>query len=330
MTKTAKPFAALLLLALLSAWSNLQAEERLRMAYSAISGAMLTPWVALEAGIFKKNNLAVELVYIAGGSVTAAALVSGDIQSMLANGEVVLRGRLQGSDMISFADTASTLVFSLMARPEITKPQDLRGKRLGVSRFGTATHAALLAALEHLRVPASEVTILQMGGVPQILAGIDKGTIAAGVLSPPINILAKKMGLKELLDVGTLKIPYQQTTFVSRQEWIKRNPEAMRALVRSIVESIHKIKTDKPFAERILAKYTKIEDPEIIEEAYRIFAVNYLPQVPYPSEAAVRQRLAEIAVSDEKARTANAKDFIDPRWVQELERSGFIANLYRR
>jgi hypothetical protein len=104
----------------------------------------------------------------------------------------------------------------------------------------------------------------------------------------------------------------------------------MRALVRSIVEGIHKIKTDKPFAERILAKYTKIEDPEIIEEAYRIFAVNYLPQVPYPSEAAVRQRLAEIAVSEEKARTANAKDFIDPRWVQELERSGFIANLYRR
>jgi NitT/TauT family transport system substrate-binding protein len=330
MTKTAKPFAALLLLALLSAWSNLQAEERLRMAYSAISGAMLTPWVALEAGIFKKNNLNVELVYIAGGTITAAALVGGDIQSMLANGEVVLRGRLQGSDMISFADTASTLVFSMMARPEITQPQDLRGKRLGVSRFGTATHAALLAALEHLRVPASEVTILQMGGVPQILAGIDRGTIAAGVLSPPINILAKKMGLKELLDVGTLKIPYQQTTFVSRQEWIKRNPEAMRALVRSIVESIHKIKTDKPFAERILAKYTKIEDPEIIEEAYRIFAVNYLPQVPYPSEAAVRQRLAEIAASDEKARTANAKDFIDPRWVQELERSGFIANLYRR
>ena len=138
------------------------------------------------------------------------------------------------------------------------------------------------------------------------------------------------MGMRELLDVGTLKIPYQQTTFVSRQDWIKRNPEAMRALVRGIVEGIHKIKTDKPFAERILAKYTKIEDPEVLEEAYRIFAVNYLPQVPYPSEAAVRNRLAEIAATDEKARSANPKDFIDSRWVQELERSGFIANLYRR
>lgn len=322
--------ALYLTLALVINLGDVGAQERVRMAYSAISGAMLTPWVALESGIFKKNRLAVELVYIAGGSATAAALLGGDIQVMLANGEVVLRSRLQGSDMISFADTTSTLVFSLIARPEIARAEDLRGKRLGVSRFGTATHAALVAALDHFRVPTSEVTILQMGGVPQIMAGIEKGAIAAGVLSPPINIKAKKMGMKELLDIGTLKVPYQQSTFVARQEWIKRSPETMRALVRSIVESIHKIKEDKPFAQRILAKYTKIEDAEIVEEAYRIFALNYLPEVPYPSEAAVRQRLADLAASDEKARAANPEDFIDARWVQELDRSGFIAKLYRR
>lgn len=305
-------------------------QERVRLAYSAISGAMLTPWVALESGLFKKNGLDVELIYIAGGSATAAALVGGDIQVMLANGDVVVRGRLQGSDMVSFADTTSTFVFSLMARPEISTAEDLKGKRLGVSRFGTATHAALLAALDHFRVPASEVTILQMGGIPQIMAGLEKRAIAAGVLSPPINIKAKKMGMKELLDIGTLKLPYQQSTFVARQEWIKKNPEAMRGLTSSIVEGIHKIKTDKPFAQKILAKYTKIEDPEIIEEAYRIFALNYLPEVPYPSVVAVRRRLADFASNDEKARSANPDDFVDLRWVQELENSGFIAKLYRR
>ena len=330
MGKTADRFAVVLLLALLAASSHAQGQERLRLAYSAISGSMLTPWVALEAGIFKKNNLEAELVYIAGGSVTAAALVSGDIQVMLANGDVVVRWRLQGSDMISFADATSTFVFSLMVRPEIAKAQDLKGKRAGVSRFGTATHAALLAALEHFRVPAGEVTILQMGGLPQIMAGMEKGAIAAGVLSPPVNIKARKMGMREILDIGTLKLPYQQSTFVARQEWIKKNPEAMRGLARSIVEAIHKIKTDKPFAQKILAKYTKIEEPEIIDEAYRIFALNYLPEIPYPSEAAVRRRLADFASNDEKARSANAKDFVDLRWVQELERSGFIANLYRR
>lgn len=330
MGKTAGRFAAVFLFVLSAASSDAQGQERLRLAYSAISGSMLTPWVALEAGIFKRNNLAVELVYIAGGSVTAAALVGGDIQVMLANGDVVVRGRLQGSDIISFADATSTFVFSLMARPEIAKTEDLKGKRVGVTRFGTATHAALLAALDHLRVAASEVTILQMGGIPQILAGIEKGAIVAGVLSPPVNIKAKKLGLRELLDIGALKFPYQQSTFVAKQEWIKKNPEAMRGLARSIVEAIHKIKSDKPLAQKILAKYTRIEDPEVIEEAYRIFALTYLPEVPYPSEAAVRQRLADFASSDEKARSANATDFIDLRWIQELERSGFIAKLYRR
>ena len=330
MGKPPNRLAAIVLLALLAASANARGQERLRLAYSAISGSMLTPWVAAEAGIFKNNNLAVELVYIAGGSVTAAALVGGDIHVMLANGDVVVRGRLQGSDMISFADATSTLVFSLMARPEIVKAEDLRGKRAGVSRFGTATHAAMLAALEHFRVPAGEVTILQMGGIPQIMAGLEKGAIAAGVLSPPINIKAKKLGMRELLDVGTLKFPYQQSTFVARQEWIKKNPEAMRRLTRSIVEAIHRIKTDKALAQKILAKYTGIGEPDVIEEAYRIFALNYLPEIPYPSEAAVRQRLADFASSDERARSAAAKDFVDLRWVEELERSGFIAKLYRR
>jgi NitT/TauT family transport system substrate-binding protein len=307
-----------------------RAQERIRLAYSAISGAMLTPWVALESGIFKKNKLDVELVYIAGGSATAAALLGGDIQVILATGDAVVRGRLQGADMVSFADTTSTFVFSLMARPEILTPGELKGKRLGISRFGTSTHAALLATLEHFRIPASDVTILQMGGIPQILAGIEKGAIAAGVLSPPNNIKAKKMGLRELLDIGSLKIPYQQTTFIVRQEWIGKNPSAMRALTRSIAEAIHKIKTDKPFAQKILARYTKIEEPDVIEEAYRIFALNYLPEVPYPSVVAVQRRLADFAATDEKARAANPNDFVDLRWVRELESSGFIARLYRR
>ena len=328
MGKTAKRIAAGLFFAMLAVSSKAQSQERLRLAYSAISGSMLTPWVASEAGIFKKNNLSVELVYIAAGTVTAAALVGGDIQVMSANGDVIVRGRLQGSDMISFADATSTFVFSLIARPEIAKAVDLKGKLVGVSRFGTATHAALLAALGHFGIPASEVTIFQMGGLPQIMAGIEKGALAAGVLSPPINIKAKKMGMRELLDIGTLNFPYQQSTFVARQEWIKKNPEAMRGLARSIVEAIHKIKTDKPFAQKILAKYTKIEDAEVVEEAYRIFALNYLPKIPYPSEAAVRQRLADFASNDEKARSANAKDFVDLRWIQELDRSGFIASLY--
>lgn len=304
--------------------------EKIQVGYSAISGSMLTPWAALEAGIFRKNGLDVDLIYIAGGTTAAAALLGGDVQVILATGDVVVRGRLQGADLVSFADATSTLVFSLIARPEILRPEDLKGKRLGVSRFGTATHAALLAALNHFRISPTEVTILQMGGLPQIMAGIETGGIAAGVLSPPTNIRAIKVGMKELLDIGTLNIPYQQSTFTARASWIRKSPEIMRKLTRSIVEAIHRIKTDRPMAQKVLAKYTKIEDPWVVEEAYRIFALNYLPEIPYPSERAVQQRLDELAPKDEKARAANPKDFIDANWIRELESSGFIARLYKR
>lgn len=305
------------------------AQERLRVAYSAISGAMLTPWVGVDAGIFKKNGLDVQLVYIAGGSTAAAALIGGDVQLILASGDGLIRARLQGVDLVSFADITATFPFSLMARPEISNAEELKGKRLGVTRFGTSTHAALTAGLKHFGISTNEVTILQMGGIPEIFTGMQAGAIAGGVLSPPINIKAKKAGIKELLDIGSLKIPFQTNTFIVKGEFIQRNPETMRKLARSIVESIHKIKTGAEFTEKVLAKYTKLDDPEILGETYRIFALNYLPRVPYPTEEAVRQRLRELAASDAKARTANPKDFIDSRWIKELDDSGYINRLYK-
>lgn len=307
-----------------------RAQERIRLAYSAISGAMLTPWVGVEAGIFKKNGLEVQLIYIAGGSTAAAALIGGDVQISLASGDGVVRGRLQGIDLISFADMTSTLVFSLMVQTEVSAPDDLKGKKLGITRFGTSSHAALVAGLKRLRINLSDVTVLQMGGIPQVLAGLESGAISGGILSAPTNIKGKKLGMKELLDIGTLKIPFQMNTFIARGDFIRRNPESMRRLVQAIIESIHKIKADQAFATKVLAKYTKIEDPEILAETYRMFAVRYLSRAPYPSEEAVKQRLAEIAIQDQRAASANAKDFIDPRWIKELEDSGFIARLYNQ
>lgn len=310
--------------------AKLKAQERLRVAYSAISGAMLTPWVGVEAGLFRKNGLDVQLIYIAGGSTAAAALIGGDVQVILASGDGVVRARLQGVELVSIADMTSTLVFSLMARPEVYSAGEFKGKRLGVSRFGTSSHAALLAGLNHFHINPAEVTVLQMGGIPQILAGMEAGVIAGGVLSPPINIKGKKIGMRELLEIGTLKIPFQTNTFITKGEFIQKNPETIRKLARSIVEAIHKIKTDPAFTQKILARYTKVDEPDILAETYRIFAQNYLARAPYPSEEAVKLRLAELGVKDEKARAANPKDFVDPRWIKELEDNGFVARLYKQ
>jgi len=304
--------------------------QDLRIAYSAISGAMLTPWVGVEGDIFKSNGLNVQLVYIAGGSTAAAALVGGDVQVILASGDGLIRARLQGVRLVSFADMTSTLVFSLMGRPEISTAAELKGKKVGATRFGTSSYAALVAGLKHFGTSPNEVTVLQMGGMPQVLAGLESGAISGGVLSAPNNIKAKKLGMREFLDVGTLKIPFQMNTFIAREQFIRDHPEVMRRLVRSLIEAIHKIKTDATFTKRVLAKYTKTEDPEILAETYRIFALNYLSRVPYPSEQAVRLRLAELAAEDKKSASLDPKDFIDPRWIKELDDSGFIGRLYNQ
>lgn len=117
-------------------------------------------------------------------------------------------------------------------------------------------------------------------------------------------------------------------TFIAKGEFIQKNPELMRKLARSIMQAIHRIKMDPAFSERILAKYTKIEDTEILRETYRTFAANYLARAPYPREDAVRLRLAELSAKEERARSANPKDFVDPRWIKEVEENGFISRLY--
>lgn len=329
MRRTRDLLAFFLVVQLLVCVQTSRGQDRLRIAYSAISGAMLTPWVGLEAGIFKKNGLDAQLIYIPGGSTAAAALAGGDVQVILASGDGVVRGRLQGLDLISFADMTSTLVFSLMARPEIATAAEIRGKKVGATRFGTSSYAALVAGLKHFGIQPNDTTVLQMGGMPQVLLGLQSGGIAAGILSPPNNIKAKKLGMKEFLDVGTLKIPFQMNTFIAKGEFTRKYPDTMRRLVRSIVESIHTIKTDQPATIKILQKYTHVDDPEILAETYRIFALKYLPTVPLPSEDAVKQRLAELSLEDDKARQANFKEFVDSRWVKELEENGFIARLYR-
>lgn len=322
--------AAVSTFVVLSFSSVCKAQERLRIAYSAISGAMMTPWVGVEAGIFKSNGLNVELVYIAGGSTAAAALVGGDVQVILASGDGLIRARLQGVHLVSFADITSTLVFSLMARPEISSANELKGKKVGATRFGTSSYAALVAGLKNFGIRSNEVTVIQMGGMPQVLAGMESGAISGGILSAPNNIKAKKLGMRELLDVGTLKIPFQMNTFMAKEEFVRENPDLMRRLARSLLEAIHKIKTDEAFTTKVLATYTRTEDPEILEQTYRIFAVKYLSRAPYPSEQAVKLRLAELEAQDQKQRSLNPNDFVDPRWIKELDDSGFIARLYKQ
>src|SRR3990172_9005785 len=155
-----------------------RAQKKLNTSYAAISGAMAVPWIGVEEGIFKKNGLDVSLVYIASGPKSLAAVLAGGTPIALSFRQSLVQAHLRGSDIVSIADHAYTFVFSLMTKPEITKPEQLRGKKLGVTRFGSSTHMGVIKALEHFKLrPVQDVAVLQIGGVPEILAAILSGNI---------------------------------------------------------------------------------------------------------------------------------------------------------
>jgi len=187
-----------------------------RVAYSAISGAMGPLWIAHDLGIFNRHGVDVQLLYIGGGSVVTQALLGGDVQFVRLGANAVVQASLRGAELKMIANTINRLVFSLMSKPEIKSPADLKGKRIGVTRLGGSTDFALDLALKKWALRrGTDVAVLQTGGMPQLLGAIKGGSIDAGVISPPTNLQALKLGLKELVDFGDLEIDYPNSPLVA-------------------------------------------------------------------------------------------------------------------
>jgi NitT/TauT family transport system substrate-binding protein len=301
--------------------------ERVRVAYSAISGAMGPLWAAHDLGLFSRHGLDVQLLYIGGGSVVTQALLGGDVQFVRLGANAVVQASLRGADLKMIGNTINRLVFSLMSKPEIQAPGDLRGKKVGVTRLGGSTDFALDLALKSWGLRrGADVAVLQTGGMPQLLGAITAGSVDAGVISPPTNLRALKLGLKELVDFGDLPILYPNSPLATTKNFLEKNRDVALRFIRAYCEGIHRVKTDREATLKIFAKYTKVTDPEILAELYRIYGVKHLETIPYVKIEAVE----EVLRSEVKSGTAvRAADFIDNSLVTELDRDGLFRKLYR-
>jgi NitT/TauT family transport system substrate-binding protein len=306
---------------------NLLAAERVRIAYSSISGAMGPLWAAHDLGLFSRQGLDVQLLYIGGGSVVTQALIGGDVQFVRLGASAVIQASLRGANLKMIGNTINSLVFSLMTKPEIKTPGDLKGKKIGVTRLGGSTDFALDLALKKWNLRRGpDVAVLQTGGMPQLLGAITAGSVDAGVTSPPTNLTAAKMGLKELVDFGDLPIQYPNSPLATTQSFLDKNREVALRVVRAYAEGIHRVKTDREAALKIFAKYTKVQDAEILAELYRIYGVKHLEKIPYVKPEAVE----EVLRSEVKTgAAAKAAVFIDNSLVADLEREGLFRNLYQ-
>jgi NitT/TauT family transport system substrate-binding protein len=303
----------------------------LTVSYPSISGAQAVLWIAKETGIFRKNGLETDLVYVTGGPRSMAALLSGQLQVIGTGGNALVAANLNGAkDAVLIATTYNTLVFSLMTKPELKDPKDLKGKRFGVTTAGSLSDFTLRTILKRSGLdPVRDVAVRAMGGYPEILAGMKSGQLEGGVFSPPANITAQTLGFREFMDAGATGLEYASTCYGTTRRFIRERRETVAQFIRSLAEAIHRFKTDKALALKIIQQYTKTRDPDVLEETYRVYAIKYLPRAPYPTANGVRAILDSFESTMPDAKNADAESLIDGSFVQELDKSGWIARLYQ-
>lgn len=291
---------------------------------------MVPPWIAREAGIFTKHGLDVEVIATPSGVEGMNALIAGEVQFLQIAGGTTASAALGGADVMVIGTTIDTFVQNLMVRPEIEKAEQLKGKSLGISRFGTSIDTGARVALRHFGlVPEKDVAIVQIGSIESIVAAMQGNRIQAGILSYPSIGRAKKLGDRSLLDIASLGIPYASTGMTTRGKLIREDPDLVRRYMAAQVEAIARAKKDKNFTMKVMGKYLRTTDPELLSEAYDIYVQKHLLKVPLPTADAMKTVLEELAGRNPKAKEMDPRKFFDDSFVHQLQSSGFIDALYR-
>ena len=303
--------------------------ERMHVGYSAQAGAFAPIWITKEAGFFKKNGLDVDLVFIPGGPTAAAALMAGEMQVVAMAGPAIVTSNLAGSDLVMIAGIVNTFAFQFVTIKEITAPAQLKGKRIGVNRFGAAPDVAARYGLKHMGIDPREVVILQLGEQATRLAAMKAGRLEAAILLPPITTMAQKEGMNVLLDMSEIGAEFQITGLASSRSFLtQKRPSALK-FMRAFVEGIHYYKTRKKESMDIIARYMRTDDMEAVGATYDYFALKIVPKKPYPSLKGIKALLDLAAKERPEAARVSPERMVNATLLKELDDSGFIDRLYQ-
>lgn len=303
--------------------------EKLRVAYTVIAPTQATIWTAKDLGLFAKHGLDVDLVLLVGAPLAVTALVSGETPIVHAGASAVVASNLQGSGAVLVAGGANRFPYVLFVTDEIKRVEDLRGKKFGVSRIGSADNAAAVTVLDKLGVKENEVTYVQAGSIPARLAAMQTNALQATLLQAPETLKAKELGLRALLDFTKLDVEWQQNGVAVTRDYIKKKPDTVRRFLRAYVEGSHYNLTNAKGAQKILQKYLAIKDEKSVEEAYNEIVVKLTRRLPYPTEPGIQLYLDQLKVRNPKAAHAKPADFTDITFLKELESSGYVDKLYK-
>ena len=303
--------------------------ERMNIGYSAQAGAFAPIWITKEAGLFKKNGLDVNLIFIPGGPTAAASMLAGEVQAVAMAGPAVVTSNLAGTDLVMIAGMVNTFAFQMITVKSITAAAQLRGKRVGVNRFGTAPDIAARFALRRMGIDPSEVTILQLGEQSTRLLAMKAGQLEAAIVLPPITTMAQRDGMHVLMDMSELGGEFQITGLASSQSFIQKNRASAMRLMRSFVEGIHFYKTRKKESMAIIAKYMRTGDMEAVEATWDYFANKIVPRKPYPTAPGIKALLDLAAKERPEAAKVPPERIMNGSLLKELDESGYIDRLYK-
>ena len=299
------------------------AQTKTRINWTAVTGAQSGMFMAQQEGLFKKNGLDVELVHIPSSSRGIQTILAGEIAFSFMDGANEVQADIKGANIALVAGATNRQVFSLMARPEIKKIGDLMGKKIGITRIGSSTHTSALFALGTAGLKPSDYQILPLMEVPNILTALMAGQVDAGVVSPPTNSRARKAGLNELMNLAKEGPEYVSVGVGTSRSYINANEDIVRRVVRSYAEGVYLFKTNKEMALKMIQNQLKVKDVDIQEDTYNQFR-QYLEYPPYVSRKAMEAVIADVAEKEPAAKAAKPDDFIDMRFVAELEKEGFF------
>jgi ABC-type nitrate/sulfonate/bicarbonate transport system substrate-binding protein len=305
--------------------------ERIRVSYGSISASTIPIWITKDVGLFARHGLDVELAFVEGGAKAMAALVAGDVAIAQLGGSHVVSSHVAGADAVILAGMVNVLEYKIMVAKGITRPEQLRGKRAAVATIGGSGYLAMQYALDKWGMaPDRDVALLQIGSQPARLQALMAGGVDAAVLSLPATLRAEKAGFRALLDLSTEGLEYQQLAVATTRGFIDARPETVRRFLRAYVEGIAFLKTNKEPSLKILAKYFRSSDRDELEAAYNEYALRIIQRKPYPTLKGLQLVMDELAPRNPKVRSARPEQFVELRFLRELDESGLIDRLYAR
>jgi NitT/TauT family transport system substrate-binding protein len=285
-----------------------------RTAYSALSAGIGTLWLTQEKGYFKKHGLDSNLIYIRGGSTAVQALLSGEIQFGHLSPAPMLTAWAQGADFVWIGTTTHQMVFTLIVDTSIVKGPDLKGKKIGITRIGSASDLALRTALEQFGLGPKDVTMIALGGIPEILAAMRAGAVNGGILSPPTSTAAREMGYRPLLHIPDLGREFTFSGIAAKRSFVQSQPEIARAYMASLTDGAKVYKEDGRAALQLLRKYLRAED-RILEGGYKEYS-GAISSPPYPGLKGLEAVRDSLLDSTPQLRNADLRKFVDNRFVR--------------